>query len=636
MFSKKKKESDLELDVNEALAIKDRLLLMARKANSDQERKDLEMASSLVETLLAVYVAWGKSKKTVKKILKKIFGSSSEKVEKKNSDAGEVSPFVASEITTGQQVTLEITNANNNVNTTIPILSASTADPADPADPKDKAKRTGGNGRNSVDDYTGANEILLKLEERFRPGKKCPECPEHFLYIIESLKTIRLVGHAPVSAFKFIIERSGCVCGAVFQAKVPTEYQDLYNAEKYGPSAIASILVYKYLMAVSFGMLSKVQSMHGVPLPASTQANKIKQHSLEVIKSIAEVLRYLSANAYLLGFDDTIIRLLEKRTTVKNTETNRGHGTAVMANGFDDQDNVIVIYDFDFNKHAGDVVIDLLKLRENDKDIPLLISDGLKAYNDSKKEGVDLNCNVHARRKVVEDDPKQKTFVGGAIVECYQAIYKNDRYCKDNSLSDLDRMKYHYKNSNYSFERIKTIFEILTGKLVLPPESIILSDFKIPSTLKQVEPNDDLATIADYFLSRYTALTRVMFIPGVPLDTNYVERAIKAIIRIRLNSLFFENLESAKYSGEILSVLETTNLNKINAFIYIEFLITNKEKVIKNPKNYLPWLYDKDDAYKKLYWEAVALKNQRPSNSPEYPFSEQTHSDKLAELQESG
>jgi hypothetical protein len=149
--------------------------------------------------------------------------------------------------------------------------------------------------------------------------------------------------------------------------------------------------------------------------------------------------------------------------------------------------------------------------------------------------------------------------------------------------------------------------------------SSILSDFKIPSTLKQVEPNDDLAIIADYFLSRYTALTRVMFIPGVPLDTNYVERAIKAIIRIRLNSLFFENLESAKYSGEILSVLETTNLNKINAFIYIEFLITNKEKVIKNPKNYLPWLYDKDDAYKKLYWKTVALKNRRPSNSPEYP-----------------
>lgn len=633
MFTNKNKKDEIELDVNEALAIKDRLLLMAKKASSEQERKDLLMASSLVETLLAVFVAWGKSKKTVKKILKKIFGNNSEKQPKDNGDhlqsAGH-SNLVASEAEIlGNSGTIPSFINDTNVP---PAVEPNSNDPKG----KGKKKRAGGNGRNSADDYIGANEILLKLEDGFLPGQKCPDCIKHFLYNLEALKTIRLVGHAPVTAFKFIIERSGCVCGAVYAAKVPLDFQDLYNADKYGPSAIASILVYKYLMAVSFGMLSKVQSMHGVPLPASTQANKIKEYALDVFKSVAQVFRYLSANAYLLGFDDTIIRLMEKRLTTKNTETNRGHGTAVLANHFDDQDNVIVLYDFDFNKHAGDVVIDLLKLREKDKDIPLLISDGLNAYDECKKDGIDLNCNTHARRKIVEEDPNQKTFVGQAIVACYQTIYKNDRYCKDNNLSDLDRMKYHYLNSQYSFERIKIIFEILTGKFSPSKDPSILANFKIPSYVKQVEPNDDLATIANYFLIRYTALTRVMFIPGVPLDTNYVERAIKAIIRIRVNSLFFENLESAKYSGEILSVLETTNLNKINVFIYVEFLIANREKVIKNPRNYLPWLYDKDDAYKKLYWEMVAAKNRRPANSPEYPFSEQTHSDKLVGLQENG
>lgn len=631
MFTNKNKKNEIELDVSEALAIKDRLLLMANKASSEQERKDLQMASSLVETLLAVYVAWGKSKKTVKKILKKIFGSNSEKQPK---DTGDSLPAEHSNL--AEEVLIPGTADMYPSFTNDPkVIPGSESNPAKPKG-KEKKKRAGGNGRHSADDYVGANEIFLKLEDGFFPGQKCPDCLEHFLYKLEALKTIRLVGHAPVSAFKFIIERSGCVCGAVYNAKVPPEFQDLYNADKYGPSAMASILVYKYLMAVSFGMLSKVQSMHGVPLPASTQANKIKEHALDVIKAVAEVLRYLSANAYLLGFDDTVIRLMEKRLTTKNTETNRGHGTAVLANHFDDQDNVIVLYDFDFNKHAGDVVIDLLKLREKDKDIPLLISDGLKAYDECKKDGIDLNCNTHARRKIVEEDPKQKTFVGQAIVACYQAIYKNDRHCKDNNLSDLDRMAYHHKNSQYSFERIKIIFEILTGKISSSKDPSILADFKIPYYVQEVEPNDDLATIANYFLIRYTALTRVMFIPGVPLDTNYVERAIKAIIRIRVNSLFFENLESAKYSGEILSVLETTNLNKINVFIYVEFLIANREEVIKNPRNYLPWLYDKDDAYKKLYWEMVAAKNRRPANSPEYPFFEQTHSDKLTELQESG
>ena len=147
----------------------------------------------------------------------------------------------------------------------------------------------------------------------------------------------------------------------VYKAKVPSDLQDLYNADKYGPSAIASILVYKYLMAVSFGLLGKVQSMHGIPLPASTQANQIKKYAVEVIQSVVQVLRYLAANSYLVGFDDTIIRLLEKRITKKNTKTNNGYGTAVLANQFDELDNVIVIYDFDFTKHAGDVVIEILK-----------------------------------------------------------------------------------------------------------------------------------------------------------------------------------------------------------------------------------------------------------------------------------
>ncbi len=628
MFKTKSKKAPTDLDVNEALAIKDRLLLMASKASSEQEKQDLQMASSLVETLLAVYVAWGRSKKTVKKILNKIFGNSSEKVPKNNPNN---LPLGSTAEVTDQAELVENSapdNTNNHNGTSTPMVDTSEKVP--------EKKRTGGNGRKSADDYVGANEIFLKLEDGFLPGQQCPECVKHLLYKLEALKTIRLVGHAPVSAFKFIMERSGCVCGVVYKAKVPVEFQDLYNADKYGPSAIAAILVYKYLMAGTFGMLSKVQTMHGVPLAASTQANKIKEHALDVIKAVADVLRYLSANAYLIGFDDTIIRLLEKRLTTTNTKTNKGHGTAVLANHFDDQDNVIVLYDFDFNKHAGDVVIDLLKLREKDKDIPLLMSDGLEAYTECKKGGVSLNCNTHARRKVVEEDPKQKTFVGAAIVECYQVIYKNDRHCKDNNLSDLERMSYHSENSKYSFERIKTIFEILTGKFLHLGDPDILSDFKIPSYVRQVEPNDDLATIADYFLKRYDSLTRVMFIPGVPLDTNYVERAIKAIIRIRLNSLFFENLESAKYSGEILSVLETTNLNKINVFIYIEFLITNREKVIKNPRYFLPWLYDKDDSYKKLYWDTVATKNRRPASSSEYPFFEQTHSNKLTELQESG
>jgi len=158
MSNKKTKNEEIELNVNDAFAIKDRLKLMAGKANSEQEKKDLLMASSLVETLLAIYDAWGKSKKTVKKLLKSIFGIRSEKVSSNNSNPSEPKPGNAAAVAVADGVAdMAETSAT----------TSTTGDSNGPLTPpkNDKEKRAGGNGRNSADDYVGATEILLKLEE---------------------------------------------------------------------------------------------------------------------------------------------------------------------------------------------------------------------------------------------------------------------------------------------------------------------------------------------------------------------------------------------------------------------------------------------------------------------------------------
>lgn len=618
------KTKEIKLDVNEAIAIKDRLAKMAERTLSKKDKEDLIIASSLLGTLINIYAVWYRSKKTIRGLLKSLFGPKSEKshiISNGDKKAGDIS-------NNDNKNTAENTLTGDGNSKLLGDGKNSNTD----SKGKDKPKRKGGDGRYSVEDYTGAVEIEIKLGPQYQPGKICPECNKSKLYESEPQVTVRLVGHAPVSAYKFILAVSRCLCGMMYVAQVPPEFQELYNADKYGPSAIASMLVYKYLLAVSFGQLEKVQGMHGVPLAASTQANQIKKYAVEVIKAVVKELRYLAANAYILGFDDTIIKLLEKRITTKKTETNRGYGTAVLSHHFDDDDNVIVLYDFDYTKHAGDVVIELLELREKDKNLPLLVSDGSEMYDESKKQGVDINCNTHARRKIVEEDPDQKTYIGDTVINCYRTIYINDRYCKEHDLSPEERMKYHLEHSKYSFDKIHVVFEIVAGKILAEESLAARKEYGIPPSLRAAEPNEDLYKIADYFLNRDQALTRVMYIPGIPLDTNYVEQAIKAIIRIRKNSLFFENLESAKYSGDILGLLQTTNLNKINVFIYTEFLISNREKVLKSPRDFLPWLYDKDDAYKKQYWEKVKIKNLWATNPLEYPFYERPRSDKLAEL----
>ncbi len=616
---KKTTTKTIELDINEAIKIKERLENISvgdKIIISKKDEKLFQMAAQLIDTLVSIYGMWNNSKKKINKLLKMVFGNCSEKIK----DLKNITSTNNIDDHDGQGNSTDSGQNNDNDNS-----KGSSDKDCDNANDKEnnnnvddeekkKKKREGGGGKNSADDYESAAEITCNLEDEKQPGEICPECKKSKLYEIEPKKVIRLVGNAPITAFEFILQQVRCICGAIFTADVGNEFREIYNENKYSPSALAAMMIYKYLMGVSFGTLASIQQMNGVPLPASTQANKIKTDALPTIQAIVDVLKNLASNAAALGFDDTVIRTLEKRLTKKGGTSHRGHGTAIVANGFDCAENEIILFDFDSSKHAGDVVCDILSSRTRDS-LPLLISDGLNSYDKCKKSGVDINCNTHARRKVVEEDPERKSYLGQAVLDCYSEIYKNDKYCKENNLISIDRMVYHQKHSSFYFEKIKVIFEIIAGVQI---EVGTRKSYNIPDYLAEDEPNSDVRTIANYFLKRYKTLTRVVDVPGVPLDTNYVERMIKIIIRIRKNSLFFNNVSSAYYSGEILSLLETAVQNQVNVFDYMKYLLSHKKEVLATPRNYLPWLYKLTAKEKNNYWKKVDAFTIIPSNPLEF------------------
>jgi hypothetical protein len=195
--------------------------------------------------LISIYASWSKSKKTVKKLLGKIFGNRSEKRSglgsaangKSNgcdgNDQSTSNNSAAADETIDENEDISIcanehsemdSNTNNNsenksLENDISLEKTETAQASNNADENDtkkektKLKRAGGDGRNSAEDYTGGIDIHIHLDSRLMPGAICPECGENKLYHIEPIKTIRLIGHAPVTAMRFILDRSGCVCG---------------------------------------------------------------------------------------------------------------------------------------------------------------------------------------------------------------------------------------------------------------------------------------------------------------------------------------------------------------------------------------------------------------------------------------
>ena len=79
--------------------------------------------------------------------------------------------------------------------------------------------------------------------------------------------------------------------------------------------------------------------------------------------------------------------------------------------------------------------------------------------------------------------------------------------------------------------------------------------------------------------------------PGVPLDNNIVERALKKAIRHRKNSLFYKTRKGAQMGDLFMSLIHTCELNDVNAFDYLTELLRHPEELKRNPSEWMPWNY---------------------------------------------
>ena len=107
----------------------------------------------------------------------------------------------------------------------------------------------------------------------------------------------------------------------------------------------------------------------------------------------------------------------------------------------------------------------------------------------------------------------------------------------------------------------------------------------------RVEPNSSLGGAFNYLLKRWEALTRFLHLPGAPLDNNVAERALKMILRVRKNSLFYANAHGAYVGDVITSLIETCRLCAANPIDYLSALMENRSAVFAEPGAWLPWNY---------------------------------------------
>jgi hypothetical protein len=127
---------------------------------------------------------------------------------------------------------------------------------------------------------------------------------------------------------------------------------------------------------------------------------------------------------------------------------------------------------------------------------------------------------------------------------------------------------------------------------------------------KRVEPNSGLGKAFDYMLDRWPKFTLFLRVPGAPLTNNVCERALKAAIRHRNNSLFYRSQRGAEVGDMYMSLIYTAESNGENALAYLTALLRHARAVAERPLDWLPWNYRatlaRPGSYRKVVSRGVA------------------------------
>ena len=108
---------------------------------------------------------------------------------------------------------------------------------------------------------------------------------------------------------------------------------------------------------------------------------------------------------------------------------------------------------------------------------------------------------------------------------------------------------------------------------------------------KRCEPNSGLGSAIAYMQKRWEELTLFLRVPGAPLDSNIVERALKRAILHRKGSLFFKTKRGAGVGDLFMSLIHTCELSDVNAFDYLTVLQQNTDHLAREPSQWMPWNY---------------------------------------------
>lgn len=525
--------------------------ILERAKTSPLTEEECAKLHKAFETLLYVTDLVGDKDTTIARLRKILFGASTEKI--CNVLGGEGAKAAGSAKTTG----------------------AAGKQPDDPPAGEASQEKPKGHGRNGAEAFTGAWRVCVE-HGSLKPGQRCPKCGKGKIYRIkEPAVVVRITGQAPLEATVYEMERWRCnLCGEVFTAETPKEV----GPAKWDEAAASMVGLLKYGTGMPFHRLEQLQKSLGIPLPASTQWEMVKE-AAEGIEPAWEELVREAAQGEVLHNDDTTAVILEtirerrKRQQTEDGDPDERTGTFTTGIVSIVQERKIALF-FTGGQHAGENLRDVLMKRAAGLNPPIQMCDGLARNEPELPDELKIilsNCNAHSRRQFVDVASRFPTECR-YVLEVFRDVYHNDDVARRERMTAEERLAFHKTNSG---PRMKELRSWMAEQI----------------DEKKVEPNSGLGEAILYTQKRWDRLTRFLEVPGVPLDNNAAERILKKAILSRKNSYFYKTARGAHVGDMYMSLIHTAELVGANPFDYLTQLQKHAKEVQTNPPQWMPWNY---------------------------------------------
>jgi len=436
-------------------------------------------------------------------------------------------------------------------------------DTVEPEAPKQKISRTRTGGRIAGNAYHVDEKIFVPAHE-WHAGGPCPEGCGGRLYHYGESAVIRITGQGLAKVTQLCLEQLRCNgCGVLKTAALPKAWQGF----KYDPRFKSMLCMQKYYLGTPFYAIERFQAAMKQPLPDATQW-MLCEEVANGVYPVRRILERMVAADDKVSYDDTRVRILSHLKMLTNDPKTKRRGCYTTAVLGSHQNHPITLF-YSSPKHAGENVAHILSLRDEALPPIKTMSDALAANLTHEYKVILCKCLSHGVRKFRELEvvfPDECQFV----LHLLGKVYAHEKQTK--AMNDDERLLYHQQHS-------------------LPLMNTLYTWLNQQRDEKRVEPNSHLGKSIKYLLNHWHALTQFTRVPGVFIDNNHVERALKMPIRTRKMAMFHKTEHGAYVAALLMGLIQTAIDNGANPVDYLTALQEHKSRVFKAPELWLPWNY---------------------------------------------